>query len=285
MKQNKIKTLAFGVNGLELKAIFEKPRRTESDRSDVPNYHGIHDHVNYEVFLVPDGEVELITEGGSTVYSESVLIVPPRFRHFSVIRGRVEVFFLGVSRLSRTEELAKVEEVLDCGRISVMPLDGRKAELYRGLFYALGSSSGCSEQKASAFLQLLFSDLLEYFGVYTDKSDGGAREDDYFSVVEDFVNRRYAEGGGLNELSDLLGLSRRQTSRVVRHLYGEPLTAVMRNKRLSVAAVLLKNTDKTVTEIAEELGYASRSKFYCDFKSRYGTTPLRSRKERGSRDE
>ena len=154
--------------------------------------------------------------------------------------------------------------------------------LSEALVRSLEGRSGCSEQRCRAYLELIFSDVLEGLNVYGQSEAEKTPNDPCFSIVEEFVNNTYAEGGSLDSLSLRLGLSRRQTSRTVRRLYGEPLTSVIRNKRLSVATALLRNTDRTVTEIAEEVGYASQSKFFCDFKERYGVTPLKAR--RGGRD-
>jgi AraC-like DNA-binding protein len=271
MNTNNTRTLAFRVNGLEMKATFDKTVKRAEDM--LPDYRGIHEHINYEVFIVTSGELTLISEEGGSTYRSSILTVPPRFKHFSVSGGEVTAFFVTPSRQSEKEELMRFEEALPPDKIAVMPLSADTLAFSEGLVHSLNSDSGCSEQRATAYLELIFSDLLEHLGVYGLKKGEGSRDDSLFSVMEDFVNHRYSESVGLKELSARLGLSSRQTARVVRRLYSEPLSSVIKNKRLTVAAALLKNTSKTVTDIAEEVGYASQSRFYCDFKKRYGITP------------
>ena len=51
-------------------------------------------------------------------------------------------------------------------------------------------------------------------------------------------------------------------------------------RRLSVAASLLKNTDMSIAQIVEYINFPSESYFYARFKKAYGITPASYRKNK-----
>ncbi|HZY19526.1 MAG TPA: helix-turn-helix transcriptional regulator [Ramlibacter sp.] len=54
---------------------------------------------------------------------------------------------------------------------------------------------------------------------------------------------------------------------------GTGFTAVLTDARLSLALTLLQSTDRPISEIASEVGYASASRFAIRFRNRYGFAP------------
>jgi signal transduction histidine kinase/DNA-binding response OmpR family regulator/ligand-binding sensor domain-containing protein len=70
-----------------------------------------------------------------------------------------------------------------------------------------------------------------------------------------------------------LGLSRSQLFRKLKALTNLSATSYIRNYRLKRAKNLLSDTDKTISEIAFEVGFADLSYFSTRFKELYGITP------------
>ena len=66
-------------------------------------------------------------------------------------------------------------------------------------------------------------------------------------------------------------------NRVIKKYTGQTLSDYSRAFLLKEAAELLKNTDKRVGEICEELGYTNRSHFNRLFIERYGMPPAEYR--------
>ena len=79
----------------------------------------------------------------------------------------------------------------------------------------------------------------------------------------------------INELSKLSGRSLSGFKRDFQEQFGVSPAFWIRSKRLSRAAFLLKNSDKNVSEIAEEVGFESISHFIKLFKETYGKTPAK----------
>lgn len=63
-------------------------------------------------------------------------------------------------------------------------------------------------------------------------------------------------------------------------VYGNSIAAHMREHRMERAEQLLRETDKSVAEIAREVGYESQSRFAAAFREAYGKLPTEYRQSR-----
>lgn len=79
----------------------------------------------------------------------------------------------------------------------------------------------------------------------------------------------------ISELSKLSGRSLSGFKRDFQEQFGVSPAVWIRSKRLSRAAFLLKNSDKNVSEVADEVGFESISHFIKLFKETYGKTPAK----------
>ena len=77
----------------------------------------------------------------------------------------------------------------------------------------------------------------------------------------------------IEDLGDEMGLSRAQLYRKVKALTGMTPVEILRETRLKRAMQLLKTTDKTVSEIANEVGFATPGYFSSCFKKQYDKYP------------
>lgn len=83
----------------------------------------------------------------------------------------------------------------------------------------------------------------------------------------------------IEDLGDEVGLSRVQLYRKVKALTGMTPVELLRETRLKRAMTLLKTTDKTVSEIANEVGFATPGYFSSCFKKQYDKYPTDVREE------
>lgn len=83
----------------------------------------------------------------------------------------------------------------------------------------------------------------------------------------------------IDDLGDELGLSRVQLYRKVKALTGMTPVEILREARLKRAMQLLKTTDKTVAEIAYEVGFATPGYFSSCFKKQFDKYPTDIRGE------
>lgn len=99
-----------------------------------------------------------------------------------------------------------------------------------------------------------------------------------FCLIEDAFLYEYKELT-LERLSKRLGLSMRQTERLLKKSYGSTFRQMKSKARMAAAAAALLSTDKTVARIAEETGYTSAEHFGRAFKEFYGVTVREYRQE------
>lgn len=124
----------------------------------------------------------------------------------------------------------------------------------------------------SAFLLLLSSLSLSSElpltnpGKWMDNFNKILRENDYLKLTT-------------NDLCELLGYSRPTlTSLFKNYFYTTPHEYLM-NLKLEHASYLLLNSDCTIAEISERLGYANPAAFYSAFRKAYGVTPHEYKKQ------
>ena len=81
-----------------------------------------------------------------------------------------------------------------------------------------------------------------------------------------------------SEIFAELNYSKEYVSRTFRKVTGKTLTDYMNQRKLSLASVLIQNTDKSIERICFECGYNNVSYFYRTFRQTFGKTPHELRK-------
>ena len=82
----------------------------------------------------------------------------------------------------------------------------------------------------------------------------------------------------ISQVADKLGLSTRQFERLCHATLGMSPATAYRHLRLRYAHWLIGNTDRSVTEIAHEAGFADCAHFSRQFKETYGSSPSGQRR-------
>jgi AraC-like DNA-binding protein/mannose-6-phosphate isomerase-like protein (cupin superfamily) len=83
----------------------------------------------------------------------------------------------------------------------------------------------------------------------------------------------------ISELAEILGLSGRHTERLLKKYYGKTFGEMKMDARMAAATLMLSNYSLSLDVISEQLGYSSSSYFSNVFKSYYGISPSKFRKE------
>ncbi len=81
----------------------------------------------------------------------------------------------------------------------------------------------------------------------------------------------------LSSLSDQLGIALKRLTKGFKMLYGDTIFSYHRKQTLQQASSLLLGTDRSVSEIAYEVGYSNPSNFGVAFKKHFGMTPMQYR--------
>ena len=136
------------------------------------------------------------------------------------------------------------------------------------------------EFQAEALLRQLFVKLVRsYEKTMSNKASVRPHSTDKTSVIiEEYFLYQY-RSLSLEDLAKRLGLSTRQTERLLQKQYGKTFLQKKTEARMSAAAILLSNAECSITSIAEELGYSSIEHFTSAFRNYYATSPRQYRKE------
>ena len=105
-------------------------------------------------------------------------------------------------------------------------------------------------------------------------------ENSHLELVHDIckkINTSLASNSSLSSLAKDCGYSPTYLGKLFHKITGFTFTQYVLNARISQAKSLLKNTDKTITEIAEDLGYYDSCHFIKQFKTVTGYSPKKYR--------
>ena len=90
------------------------------------------------------------------------------------------------------------------------------------------------------------------------------------NIVEKHIDK---EEISVEELSGMIGLSRVHLYRKVKKLTGMSVSEFVRSIKLRLSLELIKNSGKSISEIAYEVGFSSPSYFTKSFKEQFGISP------------
>ncbi len=124
---------------------------------------------------------------------------------------------------------------------------------------------------------LLFLQLLNH----TDKAAIGshATEEDIVLTILRYVEENYRDGE-LSQLAISLHYDLYWLSRMIKKQTGKTYTELVQARRLQQAVYLLKNTDMSVADVGNAIGYDNLSYFHRIFKEKYRVSPKHYRDER-----
>ena len=110
----------------------------------------------------------------------------------------------------------------------------------------------------------------------------GSRDQTFINRLRDSIRQNMGDSDfTVERLGEELGLSRVQLYRKVKALTGQTPVDLLKKARLERARLLVEKTDKSISEIAYEVGFTAPSYFNKCFKDEFGVSPGGLR-ERGS---
>ena len=139
--------------------------------------------------------------------------------------------------------------------------------------------------KKILYLTMLFIRMVECIESHIEASKDalpiqqGSRADQQFFLIEQFVNTQYAKRTSIDDVAELLHLSKRQADRRVKQIFGKTYPALILDRRMSISKKMLQQSNMTCSQVAERVGYQSYTGFYVAFKGYYGCAPETTKKK------
>lgn len=156
------------------------------------------------------------------------------------------------------------------------------SSLMEAIFYELSHRAIGYETLLEGFLtQLLILVVRNQTCTAAEKPVRTPSPDDRsYLLIEEYFLFEY-QNLSLVDLSARLGLSRRQTERLLQKHYGKTFQQKKAEAKMAAALLLLENPTQSVSEIAAALGYSSAEHFSTAFRNYHGNSPRAWRKQHG----
>lgn len=128
-------------------------------------------------------------------------------------------------------------------------------------------------------LRALFSLQLFHFGeiVASTKTSPTCRitrrDEEVLNEVKIFLDQNFLEPSSLDSLSKRFGLNEFKLKHGFKLLFKTSTIRYLQNRRLEFSRFLLRETDRSVRDIASEMGYAHAANFTVAFTRTFGTSP------------
>lgn len=270
-----MKIIAHGADGFLLFP-------TKNSVAEAGQMQALHTHVYYEFFFATQTPLTLVTDTGTKSFTNSVVIVPPQKKHFSCAESK------GGYRITVTADEAKriggglgLLDYIKKGEITALAMSEELA-YYLDKLVSTDFSSGYGRAKGEALLRLLFLEIGVLLKTADAKKLPVSVNNRYRNIekIDKFIGLHYNQSDvSIETLAQELCLSVRQVARIIKREYGRTFVETLNDKRLTVAAALLKKSNLSVSDIIKELNFETENYFYRMFKKYYGTTPLKYRRQ------
>lgn len=116
--------------------------------------------------------------------------------------------------------------------------------------------------------------------VERESTDINAIDDIHLRKVLDYVDQNLNQVQKVDDLVELVPLSRRSLELRVQHSLGKSLWDTVLEKRINRARVLLQQPELSLQAVSDECGFASSRRFYATFKKHCGCSPSVFRKRK-----
>lgn len=97
--------------------------------------------------------------------------------------------------------------------------------------------------------------------------------------VMEILTKDLSQHTSVETLAGMFGISPSSIKNYFRGVYGKNISVYLRESRMSAAALVLRDGNQPVAEIASAVGYENASKFSAAFKSFFGESPLEYRRQ------
>lgn len=245
------------------------------------NFELIHFHPYFEFFFASKDGIKIFTENEQNTYKNCFVIVPPYLKHYTNINGKIFRFHASIVKEKRSKSIFfnKVISVITSDKVISAQINDKILFYLQEIEIEFSKKENADETKVKFLLSLLVIEILKSMDLnykIEEKNDHSKEKLAY--KIEYIINREYKNDITLEKISKSIGFSTRQTSRIIKNEFNCNLKELINNKKLNIASMLLKNTNMSVKDIADEVNIENENYFYKLFKDKYNVTPNEYRK-------
>lgn len=250
-----------------------------------------HCHPGFELHYIFDGYFEITGEKKKLrVSAGQLVLVPPGVYHYvtEVSENARRMTMSMDMRLPAHDKYQSHDEqfykTFSREHIVCLPVSGTVVEEDLRRIYELTCDfdrSYLSVEKLRALSSLLLVNLCQALSADTQlnmQTELPIRAVQEF-FIDAFMGQYFMQNDASSALAKELNVSQRQLHRIMKKAYGMNYREKLKQIRMEIAMDFLVNTDKSIGQIAEILGYSSGANFSAFVKRETGKTPLQIRKE------
>jgi AraC-like DNA-binding protein len=253
----------------------------DSNASEEDRYNDTHTHPMFEVFFVSEGTLTVITHKSKIECRNSIVVIPPYLPHCTLSKHtRVSVMYFRLEQAQKSHDIKLFSPLSErlSKDITILDINDGRA-LYVQKIWELQNDNFFADERLDRLTYLLFTDIISELAP-PPVPTSGEKHRNYLKTIQDHLTYHYNEKVLITDLAELLYLSPKQVSRIIRKEYNCSFSEMLTAHRLNVARMLLLRSDIDVNKIAALVGYEYPANFFKHFKKAYGITPAEYRKNK-----
>ena len=248
----------------------------------------LHKHYSIEFQFILKGKLKISANNQEYVVSPgNLIVIPSNINHccFDISDNFERFSFLfSIESLKKPfgPEFSYLQPLAEHDKLEILPFDTSAIIYLQNIYDNLKDSPSIhnSQISHSMLTILLFNlrkqiiadkDTLHYFKTYDSLVQRKSK-------IEHFLYSKKGEKLSLKDLAKFLGLSERQTSRIVINYFNLTFSQLSTKIKMEQAIYLIENTNLTCKDVSESLGYETYYTFYNAYKKFWGSPPSKGAK-------
>ena len=246
----------------------------------------LHNHEFYEMVLVDTGfSMHICDETTTILTGGDLFLVKPGKTHSYMSLHSVKIYnilfydsFLGED-LQEFKKIYGMEEILGesgCGFMKLHVSLKEKQEIIALLEKVIWEIKNKKSGWHIKVKSLMMDFLISYMRKTTDYHKSGQEITSNFTQINSalrYIETNYNKDISVKDIAQATGLSPDYMSKQFKNMVGVGPAEYYRNLRMAKAMEMLKNSDISITEVAEQLGFCDTSIFSRQFKQIVGVSP------------
>lgn len=242
----------------------------------------VHTHLDYEIFIVLDGQLSVFSEKDTIVCHDSIVIVPPGIRHYSVFEEALGGTLYFTPQLYDESLKEQYNTIIDSISNDILVYPISKSERFCCEQLIEFKSRVTFKEVDETLLTLLFAEIFSRF-IPEERISPPLAKNQYITVIETYIAANSTRRIFLEDLANELHLCTKQVARIIKKEYGYTLSELVARHRISIAQMLLKKTNMKTYEISAFVGYESPKDFRINFKKYCSLSPTEYRKQQADK--
>lgn len=247
--------------------------------------YNLHTHAHGEIFICYHKSIQINLEHTSATLTEGdILYIPPNVPHVC-ITPNTEQNFTGFGVLFSSKSASSdfgrhLSPIIESTQPQILHAPPEHLNAWRSRIYDSVSEPDLTALEMLTLLtrtvKLGFSALPLPPTAEEQEAPGNITRT---AELEYIIDSRFMTHLTRSDVAAKLFISTRQLDRICQKRFGKSFHDRITERRLSAAVQMLTETDQTVDEISQQVGFPSKSGLYHDFSKKFGITPYQFRKK------